>query len=275
MGRRQFVALMTFGLIALTPGDLVTEQLTLTTYYPSPYGVYEELRSTKNAYFAYSAANSGRWRMSLGTNSPPLMNYQGGPELNSQALYVSGSQKLTSHIAIGGDSTVSGTTIAQGVLRVTGAIQRSDGAAIRAANGGHVYTYGATGWRNWTYGGGWYMADSTWIRTFGNKNIYHNTGIMRTDGELQVGSSGSRFRVRTNGRVGVGTTNPQYKLDVSGDMRVTGVIQQACRWVSYSIGSQRFCSSKWSAMSAADSGGIIRGGVPTSGWMFCCKLRQY
>jgi hypothetical protein len=34
------------------------------------------------------------------------------------------------------------------------------------------------------------MEDSTWIRSYGSKSIYHNAGILRTDGTLQVGSSG-------------------------------------------------------------------------------------
>nr|DAJ95271.1 MAG TPA: shufflon protein [Caudoviricetes sp.] len=35
---------------------------------------------------------------------------------------------------------------------------------------------GSTGWYSQTYGGGWYMSDSTWIRTFGSKSVYQNTG---------------------------------------------------------------------------------------------------
>lgn len=43
---------------------------------------------------------------------------------------------------------------------------------------------GNTGWRNSTHGGGWFMQDSTWIRTYGNKSIYQNAGKIRTDGEM-------------------------------------------------------------------------------------------
>ena len=82
------------------------------------------------------------------------------------------------------------------------------------------------------------MTDSTWIRSYGNKNIYHSTGIMRTDGTLQVGSgggtlnvaSGGNFAYRTNvlfantaGNVGIGTTGPGYKLEVvGGPIKATG-----------------------------------------------------
>ena len=37
------------------------------------------------------------------------------------------------------------------------------------------------------HGGGWYMQDSTWIRSYGSKSIYHNSGVLRTDGTLRVG----------------------------------------------------------------------------------------
>ena len=90
---------------------------------------------------------------------------------------------------------------------------------------------GKTGWLNETYGGGWFMVDDSWIRSYGNKNIYQNTGILRTDGTLQVGGDGGtlnvakdgNFAYRTNvlfantsGNVGIGTTSPSRKLDVQG-----------------------------------------------------------
>ena len=69
------------------------------------------------------------------------------------------------------------------------------------------------------YGGGFYMKDDTWIRTFNNKSFYHNTGIMRTDGALQVGPNGDRFIVNDAGNVGIGTSTPTKKLHVkNGDV---------------------------------------------------------
>lgn len=65
-----------------------------------------------------------------------------------------------------------------------------------------------------TYGGGLYMSDTSWIRTYGNKNFYHNTGIMRTDGVFHVGPNGDRLVVDANGKVGIGTTSPTALLDL-------------------------------------------------------------
>ena len=52
--------------------------------------------------------------------------------------------------------------------------------------------------------------------------IYCGGGILRTDGTLQVGSSGSRFIVNSSGNVGISDTTPSYKLDVNGEGRFTG-----------------------------------------------------
>ena len=51
------------------------------------------------------------------------------------------------------------------------------------------------------FGGGFRMTDPTWIRTYGDKNFYHNTGIMRTDGTFQVGDGGSTFSVENGGNL--------------------------------------------------------------------------
>jgi hypothetical protein len=35
---------------------------------------------------------------------------------------------------------------------------------------------GNSGWYNQTYGGGWHMQDSTWIRAYGGKRVYMGSG---------------------------------------------------------------------------------------------------
>ncbi|MDE2293559.1 MAG: hypothetical protein KGL53_15870 [Elusimicrobia bacterium] len=65
IGRRELLAGLALALVSLRPAPLATENLTLTTYYPSPYGVYQELRSTGNAYLAYQTG-----RVGVGTTSP-------------------------------------------------------------------------------------------------------------------------------------------------------------------------------------------------------------
>lgn len=87
------------------------------------------------------------------------------------------------------------------------------------ANGGWLRTSGSRGLYFQSYGGGFYMQDSQWIRTYNNKSFYHNTGIMRTDGVFQVGSSGNRFTVTSAGNVGIATTAPTAKFHSNGTVR--------------------------------------------------------
>lgn len=50
------------------------------------------------------------------------------------------------------------------------------------------YSRGETGWYNETYGGGWYMQDSTWLRSYNNKAIF-TAGVIRGDGGFTVNKS--------------------------------------------------------------------------------------
>lgn len=56
----------------------------------------------------------------------------------------------------------------------------SNAGTVIDANGGWHRTYGATGWYNGTYGGGWHMSDTTWLRAYGGKAIY-TTNVARAD----------------------------------------------------------------------------------------------
>jgi len=90
-------------------------------------------------------------------------------------------------------------------------------------------TTGNTGWYNDTHGGGFYMEDVSWVRTYNSKSLYTSTGTIRTDGTLQVGdgttlsvANNGNFAYRTNvlfantsGRVGIGTASPSAPLQVT------------------------------------------------------------
>ena len=60
-----------------------------------------------------------------------------------------------------------------------------------------VRTVGATGWYSESYGGGWHMTDSTWLRAYNNKQIYtastspdaiHTLGGINASGRIYSGS---------------------------------------------------------------------------------------
>jgi hypothetical protein len=87
-----------------------------------------------------------------------------------------------------GDLTISGTLTTSGALSVNGAQTDPTVGTIRDADGGWIRTYGATGWYNQTYGGGWNMSDTTYLRAFGDKYVYTG-GKIRADAGFCIGGS--------------------------------------------------------------------------------------
>ena len=91
---------------------------------------------------------------------------------------------------------------------------------------------GSTGWYSQTYGGGWYMSDSTWIRTYGSKSVYQNTGQIRTDGYLV-----------TNRGITVGAASPNngtYKSHVTGNSWSSGYIRAGAGFYHNSVNSNSY-----------------------------------
>ena len=103
-------------------------------------------------------------------------------------------------------TTVTGSTVSAGTVTattvngttVTGSTVT--GTQVNATNGsvgGELYVGGwlrstnDAGWYNQKWGGGWYMTDPTWVRSYANKNVY-------TGGEMRAG------HVRSDGRTAVG-----------------------------------------------------------------------
>ena len=60
------------------------------------------------------------------------------------------------------------------------------------------------------YGGGWYMNDSTWIRSTNQKNVWLAGGWYGTDGGISIGRGGA--------------TDGSYKCDVAGNIRCDGTL---------------------------------------------------
>lgn len=72
-----------------------------------------------------------------------------------------------------------------GNIKVSGSIRNAGDQVIRDPNGGWIRTYGDTGWYNGTYGGGWRMTDTTWMRTYNNKSVY-TAGNMLAGGNMSA-----------------------------------------------------------------------------------------
>lgn len=103
---------------------------------------------------------------------------------------------------------------------------------------------GTSGWYSESYGGGIWMNDSNWIRTYGGKSFYCDNQIYSSSSirmgnillehadeinnsanggiHLNYRNSGNVSLCQGGGSVGIGTTSPSYKLDVNGQMRAGG-----------------------------------------------------
>ncbi len=61
--KRNFVFLLSFAFIFVA--DIFAEDITITTYYPAPYGVYQQLTTTDNTYLATLGGT-----VAIGTTNP-------------------------------------------------------------------------------------------------------------------------------------------------------------------------------------------------------------
>jgi len=165
--------------------------------------------------FSYGYAQTGTFSTVNSPNSDLLLKYKGATKLaigSSEAIF-SNKGKFNNGIWVNSGTVGIGTHNPSGKFHVIGESYFDGWLRVNTTGKGLYFQ---------KHGGGLYMADNTWIRTYGNKSFYHNTGVMRTDGTFQVGPGGNRFLVATDGKVGLGTTAPAGKLHVNGDTYING-----------------------------------------------------
>lgn len=91
------------------------------------------------------------------------------------------------------------------------------------ANGGWFRVSGNQGlyWETW--GGGFFMQDGTWIRTYNSRSIWAGTGLLGADGGLTIGTGGGTppgGGAIIMGNTGMGTTAPNQRLSVQGNVEL-------------------------------------------------------
>ncbi len=91
---------------------------------------------------------------------------------------------------------------------------------------------------------------------------YMNLFSSGTVGVQLRGAGDSYFN--TGGNVGIGTTSPTTKLEVSGDLNVTGYIKSGCPSDMVPVGNRAFCIDKYEASAASGSVGHYSGNDTTA-----------
>ncbi len=144
-----------------------------------------------------------------------------------------------------------------GTANVSGNMTGVGNINTSAAPAGTIYTNnwfrskGSTGWYSEDHGGGWYMTDNTWIRSYGSKDVYLSN------------------KLSVNGNVGIGTTAPSHKLHVSGEIYTTtkvninGIILEKDSNGDLKVNGNLYATGGISAYgtSSAGSGGGLSGSV--------------
>ncbi|MFA5177471.1 MAG: tail fiber domain-containing protein [Candidatus Omnitrophota bacterium] len=174
--------------------SLAEETITITTYYPSPYGVYREMRAK---------------RIAIGDNYLDHENYTW-----EEADGDGGDIDYLADLVVEGNVGI-GTTNPLSLLSV--------GAGPSVGAGTPLYVYGDSG-------GSGYGAMAKFQRNTEEKNMYLRalsnlyTTVESSGGlGLVVGATDSAtgtlgLYIPTSGNVGIGSTGPLYKLDVAGNI---------------------------------------------------------
>ena len=144
------------------------------------------------------------------------INTSTNSQIKQGALQVNGFRNIGTTILDGNVGI--GTTTPSYKLHVIGDVY---------ANGGWFRTSGSNGWYSETYGGGLYMSDTSWIRTYNSKSIWTDSGLLGSQGGLTVGYGGVGPNTSGGaiiaGNVGIGTTTPTAKLQIGGTAGVDGI----------------------------------------------------
>lgn len=143
----------------------------------------------------------------------------------SGTLYIRHSDLTPAAISTG-DATVNGT------LNTTG----------ETYTGGWFRTRGNNGWYNEAYNGGFYMSDSSWVRSYADKNVY--TGGQMLGGSLRTYST---LQIDGISSVGVGCGAGSVARDASG--RLLSCVNGA--YSAGGISSVSTVSSGWAQYGAS------------------------
>ncbi len=118
---------------------------------------------------------------------------------------ISGTASLAS-LSLSGDLSVTGTSTLTGHTTIGSYNNTSYSlSASSAIINSWIRTTGQTGWYNQSYGGGWYMADANYVRSYGKPvmmghNLYfgNDSRYINTSGDAVLNSINNATDITTN-----------------------------------------------------------------------------
>lgn len=160
-----------------------------------------------------------------------------------QDVSISGTATLSS-LSLSGDLSVTGTSTLAGHVSIGGYNNASYGlSASSAIINSWIRTTGSTGWYNESHGGGWYMTDNNYVRSYGKPvmmghNLYFNSTsyYVNTSGAASFSSIASPSATISN-------------ATISGDLTVNGVLQanDFIKNIVKAVGGQLYVSPTFQA----------------------------
>ncbi|MFC1646494.1 hypothetical protein ACFL2Y_04880 [Candidatus Omnitrophota bacterium] len=239
-----FVLVFIFSILFSLLYSYAEERITLTTYYPAPYGVYREMRvnglAVGSAYRnnptditdGYLLVNGS---VGIGTTNPgDTLHVLSSIEVG-QAGILSGDIYSDGDFSLGidadGNTNIAAFKFKKDTTDPNGAgtelvrIQENGNVGIGTTSPGAMLSFGdLNDGRNTADGITWYNPEPLWYGIYrsagpwsGNYQqliLSWSTGIV-IDGGDAYGRSGTVLQP-TDGNVGIGTTNPTAKLQVAG-----------------------------------------------------------
>lgn len=206
-----------------------TESLTITTYYPSPYGVYRNLKLSPTTEPSGPALDRGV--MFFNNSSDGIQYYNNSGWVKVEGLLVSGGggggggggsgdgyweENPTTHYIYNNNS--GGKVIITGPPDGNGEIFQVEG-DMRVMHkpplgDGNTLLY-LTRWDQTNSAG---LAFGSWAGTDPTGYVIRHIG---NPSKLHIGNRTDNFvTVDSTGKMGIGTINPQQQLDVNGAMRL-------------------------------------------------------
>lgn len=227
----------------------------------SNYGINPGVGHTASALFLMDGAlaNDYLYRDAI-AGKPELNRMNTALDMGNNNVNNAASITASGTVAAGGNVNATGNVNASSVnatgnVNATSVNASANVTGVTASMTGETYTggwfrtQGDTGWYSQKWGGGWYMSDSTWIRAYGNKNMYVQGqilgGTVMSSGRTEVGEYLQVDGVATEG-TGC-SPNGLVARSATGSLFCSNGV-----WISSSVPSGSLCGA-WTTIAGVSA----------------------